>query len=90
MGCVLPAPARLRRTVHRHQGGGRVLAATGWEAVIAALHGGQFPASGGERRMLLLAASIAAGTPVSLCDILTSIDQRNAGLVIAAITHATG
>lgn len=41
-------------------------------------------------RMLLLAASIAAGTPVSLCDALVGIDRRNASLVVAAITHATG
>jgi hypothetical protein len=70
--------------------GGTILAATDWEAAIAALHAGDLPASGGERRMLLLAASIAAGTPVSLCDTLVGIDHRNAGLVVTAITHATG
>jgi hypothetical protein len=39
-----------------------ILAATDWEAAIAALHAGELPASSGERRMLLLAASIAGGT----------------------------
>lgn len=39
--------------------------------------------------MLLLAASIAAGTPVSLNDTLPGIDRRNAGLVVSAIAHAT-
>jgi hypothetical protein len=39
---------------------------------------------------MLLAASIAAGTPVGLCDTLVGIDRRNAGLVVTAITHATG
>ena len=40
-----------------------------WHAAISALHAGQLPASGGERRILQLAASIAAGTPVSLRDV---------------------
>ncbi len=40
--------------------------------------------------MLLLAASIAGGTPVSLNDTLPGIDQRNASLVISAIRHACG
>jgi hypothetical protein len=39
------------------------LAAADWEAAVAALHAGELPASGGERRMLLLAASIAGGIP---------------------------
>jgi hypothetical protein len=39
--------------------------------------------------MLLLAASIAGGTPVSLYDTLPGNDQRNARLVIKAIAHAT-
>jgi len=67
-----------------------LLAATDWEAAVAALHAGELPASGGERRMLLLAASIAAGTPVNLNDALPGIDRRNAGLVVSAIAHATG
>ena len=69
---------------------GAILAATDWEAAIAALRAGELPASSGERRMLLLAASIAAGTPVSLCDTLVGIDRRNAGLVAGAVMHATG
>ncbi len=40
--------------------------------------------------MLLRAASIAGGIPVSLYDTLPGIDHRNASLVIKAITHATG
>lgn len=70
--------------------GTTVLAATDWEAAIAALHAGELPASGGEQRMLLIAASIAGGTPVSLSDALPGIDRRNATLVINAIAHATG
>jgi hypothetical protein len=66
------------------------LASTDWQAAITALDVGQLPASSGERRMLLLAASIAAGVPVSLYDALPGIDRRNAGLAIEAIAHATG
>jgi hypothetical protein len=40
--------------------------------------------------MLKLAASIAAGTPVSLSDTLTGIDPHNLDLLIAAMRHATG
>ena len=43
-----------------------LLAATDWEAAVTALHAGELPASGGERRILLLAASIAGGIPVNL------------------------
>lgn len=67
-----------------------LLAAIDWEAAVTALHAGKLPASGGERRMLLLAASIAAGTPVNLNDALPGIDRRNAGLVVSAAAHAAG
>jgi hypothetical protein len=67
-----------------------LLARIDWEAAVAALHAGELPASGGERCMLLLAASLAGGIPVSLYDTLPGIDRRNADLVIKAIAHATG
>ena len=67
-----------------------LLASIDWEAAITALHAGELPASGGERRMLLLASSIAGGTPVSLNDALPGIDRRNASLVIRAVAHAAG
>ena len=70
--------------------GATMMASTDWEAAITALNGGQLPSSSGERRILLLAASIAGGIPVSLYDILPGIDQRNASLAIKAIAHATG
>jgi len=38
----------------------------------------------------ILAASLAAGTPVSLRDTLTGIDHRNIELVITAVLHAWG
>jgi hypothetical protein len=67
-----------------------LLASADSEAAVTALHAGELPASGGERRMLLLAASIAGGTPVSLYDTLPGIDRRNATFVVKAIAHATG
>ncbi|MGB6455245.1 MAG: hypothetical protein WBH47_12260 [Streptosporangiaceae bacterium] len=66
------------------------MASTDWEAAITALNAGEFPSSSGERRMLLLAASIAGGTPISHYDALPGIDRRNASLVVSAIAHATG
>lgn len=67
-----------------------LLASTDWEAAVTALHAGELPASGGERRMLLLASSLAGGTPVSLSDTLAGIDRRNASLVVSAVAHAAG
>jgi hypothetical protein len=67
-----------------------LLASIDWEAVVTALHAGELPASGGERRMLLLASSIAGGTLVSLNDTLPSIDRRNASLVVSAVAYAAG
>jgi hypothetical protein len=70
--------------------GATLLASIDCEAAVTALHAGELPANGGERRMLLLAASIADGTPVSLNDTLPGIDHRNAALVVKAIARATG
>jgi hypothetical protein len=61
-----------------------------WDAATSALHAGQLPASGGERRILQLAASIAAGTPVCLHDAIPGLDTRNLKLLITAIRHAAG
>lgn len=48
------------------------------------------PMSGGERRLLTIAASIAAGTTVSLGDALTGLDRPTSRLVLAAVAHASG
>lgn len=58
------------------------MASIDWEAAISALDAGELPCSNGERRVLRLAASIAAGAPVSLGNTLTGIDDRNATLAI--------
>jgi hypothetical protein len=67
-----------------------LLASIDWETAVTALHAGELPASGGERRMLLLSASIAGGTLVSLNDALPGIDRRNASLAVRAVAHAAG
>jgi hypothetical protein len=70
--------------------GATLLASIDWEAAVTALHAGELPSSGGERRMLLLAASIAAGTLVDLNDALPGVDRRNASLAVRAVAHAAG
>ena len=61
-----------------------------WDAALHALHHGQLPVSGGERRILQLAASIAEGFPVCLRDTLPGLDNRNLKLLVTAIRHAAG
>ena len=61
-----------------------------WAAAITALDTGNLPCSGGEQRMLRLAASLADGIPVNLRDALTGIDDHNINLVITAVLHASG
>ncbi|UKA56753.1 hypothetical protein LFT45_23040 (plasmid) [Arthrobacter sp. FW305-BF8] len=46
--------------------------------------------SGGERRFLLLAASLAEDIPVVLGDLVPGLDRENLDLVLAAIAHAGG
>jgi hypothetical protein len=67
-----------------------VLASIDWEAAISALDAGQFPSSGGERRMLHLAASLACDIPVRLGDAITGIDSRSIALLVRVILHASG
>jgi hypothetical protein len=66
------------------------MAEVDWQAAISALDSRALLCSGGEERMLRLAASLAGGTPVSLRDTLTGIDHRNIELVITAVLHAWG
>jgi ADP-ribose pyrophosphatase YjhB (NUDIX family) len=70
-------------------GAGTSLAAVDWPAAIAALDDG-LPCSGGEQRMLRVAASLADGIPVNLRDALTGIDGHGIGLVVRAVLHAAG
>jgi hypothetical protein len=61
-----------------------------WDAVIGALDAGQLPSSGGEKRVLRIAASLAAGHPVDLRDAIPGLDQTNLHLVTTAIRRAAG
>jgi len=66
------------------------MAQINWDALHGALHDGQLPLCGGERRILELASSIAAGFPVCLRNTLPGLDNQNLQLVITAIRHAAG
>jgi hypothetical protein len=69
---------------------GQPFAVIRWNAAVTALELGCLHATGSERAVLLIAASIAEGTPVSLRDCLGSLDRRNIALVTGAITAANG
>lgn len=68
---------------------GTSLAAIDWTAAITALDT-TLPCSGGEQRMLRLAASLGDGIPVNLRDALTGIDGHGIQLVLQAVLHAAG
>jgi hypothetical protein len=46
--------------------------------------------SGGEKRFLLIVASIGCGTPVALEDVIVGLDRSLLDLVLAALAHAGG
>lgn len=58
-----------------------------WRAAITSLH--RHGASGSEKAVLQIAASIAAGIPVSLHDALGSLDRATLRAVLRAIAHAS-
>lgn len=66
------------------------MAAIDWPAAIAALDGGGLPSSGGERRILRLAASLADGIPIDLRDTFTGMDTDNVDRAVRAMLHASG
>jgi hypothetical protein len=66
------------------------MAAIDWDAAITALHAGELPCSGGERRVLELSSSLAGGTLVNLSDAVTGLDDANIARLVTAILHASG
>ena len=70
--------------------GQAVTAAIDWSAAITALDGGALPCSSGERRILHLAASIAAGIPADLGETLTGLDRASIAAAARAVLHAGG
>ena len=67
-----------------------LMATIDWDAAITALHAGELPCSGGERRVLELSSSLAGGTPVDLRDAVTGLDDSNITRLVTAILHASG
>ncbi|MQA63858.1 MAG: hypothetical protein GEU86_20865 [Actinophytocola sp.] len=69
---------------------GESMAAIDWQAVWTALEDGALSCSSGERQVLRVAASIADGVPIDLCDAVSSLDTVNAVLVARAVLAAGG
>jgi hypothetical protein len=76
-------------TMTASPGSGTRVAVVDWPAAAGAL-GSSLPCSAGERRLLQVTASLAAGIPVSLRDAAAGLDGRNARLVADAVLHASG
>jgi hypothetical protein len=72
------------------EAGGMVMAAVDFTAAADALEAGALPCSVGERRVLQIAASLAAGIPVDLREAMTGLDTGNAVLAAVAVLHAAG
>jgi hypothetical protein len=70
--------------------GTTLMAAIDWDAAITALHVGELPCSGGERRVLELSASLAGGIPVDLREAVTGLDDANIARLVTAVLHASG
>ena len=68
---------------------GREIAAVDFAAAADAVQG-MLPCSDGERQVLLVAASIAAGIPVDLREAALCMDAANAARAARAICHAAG
>jgi hypothetical protein len=78
------------RFIRHGTSGGVPMAAVDRGAAAAALATGDLPCSGGERRLLLLSASLADGIPVDMRDAVTGLDDHNISRLITAIRHASG
>ena len=69
---------------------GATMMSVDFEAALAARRAGGLPCSAGEEQILALAASIAAGVPVALGDLVCGLDEDNAVRVAIAVLHAAG
>ena len=67
----------------------QVVAAIDFAAAAEAVQG-MLPCSDGERQVLLVAASIAAGIPVDLREAALCMDGVNAARAAQAVCHAAG
>lgn len=73
-------------TVDGHLGGAWI----DWAAAVTALEGGDLPGTDSEKHLLRIAASLAAGTPISLRQVLGGLDRTTITAVTTAITAANG
>jgi hypothetical protein len=64
---------------------GAPMATIRWRAAITALGQGRLPCSSSEAGILRIGASLGAGVPVRLRDVLGCLDHRNIAHVIRAI-----
>ena len=78
------------RFIQHGTSNGTPMAAIDWDAAVTALTSGDLPCSSGERRILLLSASLASGIPVDLRDATTGLDDGNIARLVTAIGHASG
>jgi hypothetical protein len=69
---------------------GAEMASVDFQAALAARRAGGLPCSSSEEQVLALAASIAAGVPVALGDLVCGLDEDNAVRVAIAVLHAAG
>ena len=70
--------------------GRAAVAVIGRDAAVAALDGGALPCGSGERRILHLAASIAAGMPADPGEALTGPGRAGITAAARAVPHAGG
>ena len=69
---------------------GATMMSVDFEAALAARRAGGLACSAGEEQVLALGASIAAGVPVALGDLVCGLDEDNAVRVAVAVLHAAG
>lgn len=67
---------------------GAPMALIRWRAAITALNQGRLPCSSSEADILRIAASLGAGVPIRLRDVLGCLDHHNIALVTKAIALA--
>jgi hypothetical protein len=61
-----------------------------WTGALTALDAGELPCSGGEARILRLAAGLAEGHLLDLREVLVGLDLANTDLVVEAVYRTTG
>jgi hypothetical protein len=72
------------------EGGGVALAMVSWRAAVLELEAGRLPCSDSDGCVLRIAASIANGVAVDLGECLSTLDEADVGLVVAAVRRAGG